>query len=81
MSVVIPDDIMEAARLSPEELKLEIAVVLFRRGGLTLAQAGRFCGLSRVQFQKELAVRQVPVHYSVDDFESDLATLKEIDER
>lgn len=81
MSVVIPDEIMEAARLTPDELKLEIAIVLFRRGGLTLAQASRFCGLSRVKFQKQLAARQIPVHYSPDDFESDLAVLNELDKR
>lgn len=80
MSVVIPDDIIEAARLTPDELKLEIAIVLFRRGGITLAQASRFCGMSRVRFQKQLAAHQVPVHYSVDDFDSDLHTLESLGE-
>jgi predicted HTH domain antitoxin len=81
MSVVIPDDIMDAAQLTADELKLEVAVILFKRGGITLAQASRFCGMSRVQFQKQLAARRIGLHYSADDFESDLATLDELKER
>jgi predicted HTH domain antitoxin len=70
---------MEAARLTPEELKLEIAIVLFRRGCLTLAQASRFCGISRIRFQKELASRETPIHYTSNDFDDDLATLDELE--
>ena len=80
MSVTIPDDILESARLSPEELKLEIAIMLFHRGGLTLAQASRFCGISRVEFQRALASRQIPVNYRLSDLEADLQTVRELDE-
>ena len=75
MSIVIPDDILEAARLTPDELKIEIAVLLFRRGGLTLAQASRFGGMSRIEFQHVLASRKIPVNYSIPDFEADLDTI------
>ena len=77
MSVIIPDEILESARLTPDELKLEIAVLLFRRGGLTLAQASRFSGISRLRFQRALAARQIPVHYGTDEFESELGVLRE----
>jgi predicted HTH domain antitoxin len=78
MSVVIPDDILEAARLTPGELKLEIAVLLFRRGGLTLAQASRFGEMDRAAFQHVLASRQIPVNYDVPEFEADLGTLDQL---
>jgi len=77
MSVTIPDEILESARITPDELKLDVAILLFERGGLTLAQASRFCGVSRIRFQQELAVRQIPVHYGVRDFEDDLSRLDE----
>ena len=78
MSIVISDDILQAARMSEEELKQEIAILLFQKNKLTLAQASRVAGLSRLQFQHLLASRQILVHYDVAEFEEDLKTLEEM---
>jgi len=78
MSLVIPDDLVHATRMSAEELKQEIAVMLFQRESLTLAQASRLAGLSRLEMQQLLAARQIPVHYDVADFEQDLNTLHKL---
>jgi predicted HTH domain antitoxin len=75
MSLVISDDILQSARMSEDELKQEIAVMLFQRDKLTLAQAGRLAEMTRYQFQHLLSSRQIPVHYDVEDFEEDLQTL------
>lgn len=80
MSVVISDDILETARMTPEELKLEVAVLLYRRGGLTLAQASRFCGLGRVELQHVLASRKIPVNYDIPEFEADLRALDQLEQ-
>lgn len=77
MSVIIPDDILKAAHMSEDELKQEIAVLLFQREKLTLGQASVLAGMSRLQFQHLLASRKIPVHYDVAEFEEDLKTLKE----
>lgn len=58
------------------ELRREIAVLLFERDKLTLAQASRLAGMSRLQFQHLLSSREIAVHYDVADFEDDLASLK-----
>jgi predicted HTH domain antitoxin len=78
MSVVIPDDIVQATRMTEEELRQEIAVLLFQKEKLTLAQASRLAGMTRLQFQHLLASREIPVHYDVGEFEQDLATLQEL---
>ena len=77
MSIVISDDILQSARLTEDELKQEIAVLLFQKEKLSLAQASRFAGMGRLQFQHLLASRKIPVHYDVVEFEEDLKTLKE----
>ena len=79
MSVIIPDDIVHATRMTEEELKQEIAIFLFQKNKLTLAQASRLAALSRLQFQHLLASRHIPVHYDVAEFEEDLRTLHEMD--
>jgi len=76
MSVIIPDDILESARMTEEELRQEIAILLFQKDKLTLGQASRLAGMSRLQLQYLLASRQIPVHYDVPEFEEDLQTLK-----
>ncbi len=75
MSLTIPDALLQAAHMSEAELRQEIAVLLFQRDKLTLAQASRFAHLSRLQFQHVLASRQIPLHYDVTDVEEDLHTL------
>lgn len=78
MSVLISEEILQTAHISAEELKQEIGVLLFQQERLSLAQASRFSGMSRLQFQHLLASRQIPVHYDISDFEADLRTLREI---
>ncbi len=40
-----------ATRMTEAEMRQEIAVMLFQREKLTLAQASRFAGMHRVAFQ------------------------------
>lgn len=81
MSVIISNDILQATRMTEDELRQEIAVLLFQKEKLTLGQASRLAGMSRLQFQHILASRQIPVHYDVAEFEEDLKTLKELSQR
>ena len=77
MTVIIPDDLFQATRMTEEELRQELAILLFQKDKLTLAQASRLSGMDRLRFQHLLASRQIPVHYDVEDFEDDLKALRE----
>jgi len=39
MALLIPDEVLSATRMTPEEILAELAVALFQRDKLTLAQA------------------------------------------
>jgi len=78
MSIVIPDEIIQATRLTAAELQQELAIALFQREKLTLGQASRLAGMNQWQFQQLLGSRDIPVHYGVADFEADLRTLEEL---
>jgi len=78
MGLVVPDEIVQATRMSEEELRCELAVMLFQKEKLSLGKASQLASLTRLEFQHLLASRQVPVHYDVTDFEQDLKTLKEL---
>ncbi len=78
MSVTISDAVLESARMSGPELLQEIAVLLFEKEKLTLAQASRLAQMNLLQFQHLLASREILVHYDVPEFEEDLRTLKRL---
>jgi predicted HTH domain antitoxin len=78
MGLLIPDEILQASRLSERELKVEIAVMLFEKERLTIGQASRFAAMDYLEFQHLLASRRIRVHYDVADFEQDLKTLREL---
>lgn len=75
MTLTIDDDVLHAARLSAEQLRLELAIALFQGDRLTLAQAAGLAETDRLTFQHVLAGRGVPLHYTVEDWGEDLRTL------
>lgn len=77
MSLTIPDDVLESAHMSEQELLKELAVMLFTQERLTLAQAARLAKVNRLQFQHLLASRNIALHYDITDFEEDISTLKQ----
>ncbi len=78
MAVVIPEEVLQAANITEEDLRKEIALMLFEQQRLSLGQAIDLSGLDRLSFQRLLAERNVPLHYDVEEFEADLKTLREL---
>jgi predicted HTH domain antitoxin len=78
MSFTIPDYILHATRMSVQELSAEIAIMLFQKEKITLAQASRLADMKRLHFQHLLASRQIDIHYDVEDFEKDIKTLRRL---
>lgn len=54
MNVVIPDDILRAIKMTEDELKLEIAIMLYKQEKISSGKA-RTWKLTAIEFQHELA--------------------------
>lgn len=78
MSVIISDEIIHASHMSEQELKQEIAVLLFQKEKITLTQASHLAHINLIQFQHLLMSRGISVHYDLPDFEQDLKTLEQL---
>lgn len=78
MSLEIADDILHAAHLSADELRREIAILLFQQERLTIGQAAELAGAAQLDFQRMLAERGIAVHYGVAEFEDDLTTMRSL---
>lgn len=78
MSLTIPDELLRAAKMSADEFRLESAVWLYQQERLTLAQAAQWAGLTRLQFQRELARRGIPLHYDETELQRDFETVRSL---
>lgn len=76
--LVIPKEVLDAINLPSEELKIELAVYLYDKEKLSMGQAKRLAGLDQLAFQKELAKRDVYIHFSMKELEDDLETLRNL---
>ena len=81
ITIDIPDSIAQSAELTQAELLLEIAVLLFQQERVTLGKAAQIAKMHQFEFQKLLASRKISVHYKLEDYEADVASLSEHDWR
>jgi predicted HTH domain antitoxin len=76
--IEIPRDVLESARLTSAELKLELALSLYAQRRLSIGKARELAGMSLWAFRQQLAARQIPVHLDSDDIEDEIATLQRL---
>ena len=79
MAIEIPYGISQATRMSPAEIKRELAIHLFRERKLSFGKARELAGMTIWEFQQLLGSRGISVHYGVEDYEEDLETLKRLE--
>ncbi len=76
IAIEIPREVIHATRMKPVELKQELAIHLFQEGRLSFGKAREMAGMTVWAFQQLLGSRGIPIHYGVDDYEEDMATMK-----
>ena len=75
----VPQDILDTARLTIDDLKVEMAVYLYAQGRLSIGKARELAEMSLWEFRQVLASRGIPPHYDVGDLDEDVATLREME--
>lgn len=78
ISIEIPREVFHAVRMTPRELKTELAIHLYSQGKLSFGKAREMSGMTVWDFQQLLGIKQIPVQYCIEDYEEDLSTLKEM---
>ncbi|MBA3600393.1 MAG: UPF0175 family protein [Acidobacteria bacterium] len=74
-NLIITKDFLQSAKMTAQELAIEIAVYLYEKKRLTLGQAKRLADLDQISFQKELARRDVYIHLETEDVLQDIENL------
>jgi predicted HTH domain antitoxin len=74
----VPQDVLDSARLTPTELKVEMAVHLYAQGRLSIGKARELAGMTLWEFRQLLASRRIPPHYGQADLDADVAAMREL---
>lgn len=77
-NVQIPQDVLDSARLTPAEVKVEIAISLYAQGRLAIGKARELAGMSLWEFRQFLGTRGVHSHFETADLEDDVAALRQL---
>ena len=75
MTMELPADVLESARMSVQDLKLELAISLFSLGRLSMGKAAELAGLPVGTFQLHLGARKLGSHYGPEDALEDARSL------
>ncbi len=79
IALEIPREIPFVTRMTPVELKRELAFALYAQDKISLGKARELAELTVWQFQDGLAARAIPPHYDLEEFAEDVAALREVE--
>jgi predicted HTH domain antitoxin len=74
MTITIPDEFLRAARMTEQEMAIELAIVMYRHARVPLPQAAEVAGMSSRRFAHLLASRDIPVDSALLRDDQPLAT-------
>jgi len=75
MALIITDETLSKAKTSEDELIIDLACYLYEKKRFSMGQARKLAGLDQISFQKQLAKRDIYIHYTEEDLEIDLKNL------
>lgn len=75
MALIITDDTLSKAQTSAGDLLVDLACYLYEKKRMSMGQCRHLAGLDQIRFQKELAKREINIHYTEEDLAKDLANL------
>ncbi len=75
MALIISDETLAKAQLTGQELLTDLACYLYDKKRLSMGKARELANLNLPDFQKELAKREIDIHYTQEDLNKDLQNL------
>jgi predicted HTH domain antitoxin len=72
----IPDELTQSQPLTQADWLREIAIALFQQELITLGTASHIAGMHQLEFQGLLSDRGICIHYDLDDYKADIASLR-----
>ncbi|MFZ1642977.1 MAG: UPF0175 family protein [Candidatus Contendobacter sp.] len=81
VAIHIPQRLLQAARVTPDELRIELAVQLYQQRRLSIGHARELADMNLWEFRQLLASRHISPHYDTSDLDEDMQTWAQLDKR
>ena len=82
VKIDLPEELLTAADVPPRRASAEllqiVVLYLYARDKISLANAAEWLGISQWEFFELNKKWGMPIHYGLDDYQEDLATLETI---
>jgi predicted HTH domain antitoxin len=76
MTLTIPDEVLSHTNISSIDMRIEVAAYLYEKQRISIGKARLIAGLSLIQFQKELAKRNIYLQISSKDLDTEVKNLR-----
>lgn len=77
LTIEVPDDVLSALPIPVGEregrLRMEMACLMYRNGWISLGKAAELARADSFLMGRELAAREIPMHYDEEMLQEDLA--------
>ncbi|MBE0411515.1 MAG: UPF0175 family protein [Anaerolineales bacterium] len=73
--IEIPPEVIHSTRMSPQDMKLELALTLFQQGKISFGKAREMASMTVWAFQQLLGSRGILVHYDLQDYFEDQSAI------
>ncbi len=78
MTIELPDLELGALHLTPEQMRVELAVGLYAGRHVSMGRASKIAGIPYADFMRELGRRGICLNYTVEDAQHDMAMADEL---
>ena len=78
MTIELPDREISGLHLTPEQMRVELAVGLYAGRRVSLGRAARIAGVSYSDFMHAIGHRDLCINYTVEDALHDMAMADEL---
>ncbi len=75
MQLTVPDELVQTMKLTPDQLRFDLALGLYVDQQVTLGRGAEIAGISKSAFLDELGKRKLPINSDAEDFQADLETI------
>ncbi|WKN40761.1 UPF0175 family protein [Tunicatimonas pelagia] len=75
MALIISDETLAKAQLTEQDFLIDLACYLYDKKRLSMGKTRELADLNLLDFQKELAKREIDIHYTQEDLDKDLQNL------
>jgi predicted HTH domain antitoxin len=76
LTVNIPESITNLKPVSEKDIVLALVIQMYIDEEVSLGKAAEIAGMTRFEFQKLMADKDIPMRYGIEDLERELETVQ-----